>query len=76
MNGIPATIRNGRVELAQPLNLPDGTLVEVVPLGNGQTSHEKLKAWPPGFFDELRKDWGGEAFERPPQGEYEVREDW
>ena len=33
-------------------------------------------AWPAGFFDRIREDWGEEPFERPPQGELEIREDW
>jgi hypothetical protein len=32
--------------------------------------------WPPAFFDRIREDWGEEPFERPPQGELEIREDW
>ena len=32
--------------------------------------------WPPGFWDKIRADWGDEPFERPPQGEFEKREDW
>lgn len=32
--------------------------------------------WPPGFWDKVRADWGDEPFERPPQGEFEKREDW
>ena len=32
--------------------------------------------WPAGFFDRIREDWGDEPFERQPQGELEIREDW
>lgn len=32
--------------------------------------------WLPRFFDRIREDWGEEPFERPPQGELEIREDW
>lgn len=32
--------------------------------------------WPPGFWNMVRADWGDEPFERPPQGEFEKREDW
>jgi hypothetical protein len=32
--------------------------------------------WPPDFWDKIRADWGDEPFERPPQGEFEKREDW
>ncbi|MBS0267211.1 MAG: hypothetical protein JSS02_35130 [Planctomycetes bacterium] len=41
-------------------------------------SREKapLAEWPTGFFDRIRDQRGDEPFERPPQGELEVREDW
>lgn len=32
--------------------------------------------WPPGFWEKVRADWGDEPFERPPQGEFEKREEW
>jgi hypothetical protein len=35
-----------------------------------------LAAWPAGFWERIRADWGTEPFERPPQGEFEKREDW
>ena len=34
MSSVTATFRNGRVELAGPVDWPDGTPVEVKPLGN------------------------------------------
>jgi hypothetical protein len=41
---------------------------------------EKKKAngstWPTGFWQQIRADWGVDPFERPPQGEFEKREDW
>jgi hypothetical protein len=33
-------------------------------------------AWPPDFWQKIRGDWGSEPFERPPQGEFEKREEW
>ncbi len=33
-------------------------------------------ALPPGFWERIRVDWGHEPFERPPQGEFEKREEW
>ena len=33
-------------------------------------------SWPPGFWQQIRDDWGNEPFERPVQGEFEKREDW
>ena len=32
--------------------------------------------WPPGFWQQIRDDWGNEPFERPAQGEFEKREEW
>ncbi len=32
--------------------------------------------WPSDFWQRIREDWGNEPFERPPQGEFEKREDW
>ena len=37
---------------------------------------QNLAAWPAGFWECIRADWGTEPFERPPQGEFEKREDW
>ena len=31
-------------------------------------------AWPPGFFEEIVGGWQGEPLQRPPQGQFEVRE--
>ena len=32
--------------------------------------------WPVGFWQTIREDWGTGPFERPPQGDFEKREDW
>ncbi len=32
--------------------------------------------WPSDFWQRIREDWGNEPFERPPQGDFEKREDW
>ena len=80
MQSATATIRNGRVELMEPVDWPDGTQVEVTPLNVLGRRRNELKPpmtqWPDGFFDRLREQWGEEPFERPPQGQFEVREDW
>lgn len=34
-----------------------------------------LTVWPDRLFDRVREEWGDEPFERPPQGDFEVRED-
>ena len=80
MQSVTATFRNGHVELSEAVDWPDGTRLEVVPVtdGNGSASEEQppMTVWPEGFFDRVREGWGDEPFERPPQGEFETREDW
>ena len=80
MHGVTGTFRNGRVELGESVDWPDGTQLEVVPVGaaNSQDPNDEpsLFEWSEGFFDRLCEQWGEEPFERPPQGEFEVREDW
>ena len=69
-------------ELAAKLQTLDGAtaiaLERVVRDAIDLASREKapLVDWPVGFFDRIRDDWGDEPFERPQQGELEVREDW
>jgi hypothetical protein len=75
---VTATFRNGRIELSSPVDWPDGTQV-VVPQKQAAAAGADtapMLAWPEGFFDDIRKDWGDEPFERPPQGDYEKREQW
>jgi hypothetical protein len=33
-------------------------------------------SWPAGFWQRIRTDWGNAPFDRPPQGDFEKREDW
>ena len=35
-----------------------------------------IQTWPVGFWDQIRADWGSVPFERPPQGDFEKREEW
>ena len=80
MRSVTATFRNGRVELTESVDWPDGTQVEVRPLvARADLRHNAgppMTQWPAGFFDRLREQWGSEAFERPPQGENETRKEW
>ena len=80
MQSVTATFRNGRVELTESVDWPDGTQVEVMPLGAMNQRQREVKPpmtqWPDAFFDQLRQQWGEAPFQRPPQGEFEVREDW
>jgi hypothetical protein len=77
MHNVTATFRNGRVELMEPVDWPDGTCVEVrpvaVPGGERSRLGPPMTQWPPTFFDELRRQWGNEPFDRPPQGEAETQ---
>lgn len=41
-----------------------------------ETRKPNGSAWPPGFWEQIRADWGSEPFARPPQGEFEKREEW
>ena len=79
MNSVTATFRNGRVELGEDVNWPDGTQLEVVPVERTSPKPKietPMTSWPEGFFDQVREGWGDEPFQRPPQGDFEVREEW
>ena len=41
-----------------------------------EKKNANASSWPVGFWQSIRADWGNEPFERPPQGEFEKREDW
>jgi hypothetical protein len=80
MQTVTATIRNGLVELEEPVDWPEGTRVEVHPVATPDSDYSRIMPpmteWPAGFFHQLRQEWGDEPFDRPPQGESEVREEW
>jgi len=80
MDVITATFRNGHLELSEPVNWPDGMQVRVVPLTNDSNdsadSSAMMHQWPVGFLNQIRDLWGDAPFERPPQGEFEQREEW
>ena len=77
MNSVLATFQNGQVELSQPVDWREGTLLEVAPLnGPRNNTAQPMNEWPDGFFNQLRQQWGYEPFERAPQGESEQREEW
>ena len=80
MQSATATFRNGQVELTEAVDWPDGTQVAVTPLCAPDRPPRDVTPpmthWPAGFFDGLRAQWGEEPFERPPRGEFKLREDW
>ena len=77
MHAVQATFRDGRLELMQPVDWPDGTRAEVIPLPQTAGSSADANAiWPPGYFDQTAGSLAGEEFERPPQGEFPQRENW
>ena len=47
--------------------------LELVETQNGGVPPQRL---PPDFFTRIAREFGGEPFERPPQGESEQREAW
>ena len=80
MDGVLATYRHGIVELSSPVSWPDGTPLEVVPIQTGTASpangvRQSVESYRQ-FIERLAGSFGGEPFERPPQGEFEQREEW
>jgi hypothetical protein len=80
MQRVTATFRNGRLELSQPVDWPDGTQVEVSPIGSSvgddQPASEIRREPYRELIHRLAGSFGDEAFDRPAQGEFERREDW
>lgn len=46
-----------------------GYLAEIV-------RREVSTEWPKGFFEEVIGGWKGEPLQRPPQGDFEHRDEW
>ncbi len=80
MTSVPATYRHGTVELSVPVEWPDGTALEVVPVQSkavAQTDVNESRAESyRQFIERLAGSFGPEPFERPAQGNLEQREDW
>ena len=54
MSTVKATVRGGRLELEEPINLPDGTeLLIPLPNGPGKTEEDGWDNWPAGIADWL-----------------------
>lgn len=77
MHPVQATFRNGRIELMQPVDWPDGTRAEVIPLPHAASVDAAVfpTAWPRGYFEETAGALAGEVFERPSPGSVPLRED-
>ncbi len=69
---------DGMLNLQIPVELKDVDVevVVVVQQVNGHlvTDTEAL-GWPPGFFEETYGSFKDEPLERPPQGDFEIREE-
>lgn len=80
MQSVTATFHNGRLKLTQPVDWPDGTQVEVTPIGASVGGDQEARKMPgEAYRDLIRRlagSFGDEPFERPPQGEFELREEW
>ncbi len=80
MCAVQATLRNGRLELMQPVDWPEGTRAEVIPLPATTPSPPPAAGtpamWPTGYFEQTSGALAGEDFERPPPGDLPQREDW
>ena len=80
MHAVQVTFRNGQLELMQPVDWPDGTRAEVIPLTPtipaATGASVELLSWPPGYFEQTAGALAGEVFERSPQGDLPVREVW
>lgn len=72
MHPIQATYRDGQLELLQPVDWPNGTRAEVIPLSTPSSG----SAWPKNYFNDTAGALAGEDFERPSQGDLPTRETW
>ena len=77
MQSIHATYRDGQLELLQPVDWPNGTRAEVIPLTqNSNCIAPAVTIWPANYFQDTACAFAGESFERPAQGELPARDDW
>jgi hypothetical protein len=78
MDTVQATFRNGRLELMQPVDWPEGTRANVIPLTATPSAAEgdPLGAWPSDYFENTAGALVGEEFERPAQGIPTERDAW
>jgi hypothetical protein len=65
---------DGILKLEVPVNVKDTDLEVVVVMQPSETLVDDL-GWPAGFFEETYGSLADDPIERPPQGEYEVRDE-
>ena len=67
---ITATVEQDTIKLPDGIHVPDGTRVrlEIATTGANQ--------WPVDYFERTAGALAGEAFERPPQSETPLRDNW
>jgi hypothetical protein len=79
-HAIPAIYDAGVFRPLEPVDWPEGTRAEVIPLSptasSGPPAAATLATWPPEYFERTAGALADENFERPPQGELPQREDW
>lgn len=60
-----ATVLNGQVVLASPLDLPNGTKVQLVPVAVATQADTIAADWPEGYFAATAGQLADEDYERP-----------
>ena len=74
---IHAVFAEGVFRPLEPVDWPEGTRAEVIPLpGSPPTASGSAATWPAGYFEQTAGALVGEDFERPPQGGLPRREAW
>ena len=79
MDAVQATFRNGQLELSKPVDWPDGTRADVIPIVPVSGSSEigaHPTAWPEGYFEQTSGALAQEKLERPDQGQLPSRDEW
>jgi hypothetical protein len=77
---IPAVFESGVFRPLAPVDWPDGTRAEVIPVVPATAPPSGTAGgsatWPPDYFDQTSGALAGEDFERPPQGDLPQRQEW
>jgi len=74
---ISAVFADGVFRPLEPVDWPEGTRAEVIPIAESAPAGSASPAtWPADYFQQTAGALSGEDFERPPQGELPRREAW